>query len=450
MPNNQNDLLMTEGSVFKRILNFSLPLIFGNLLQQMYNAVDSVIVGNYVDSIALAAVGASTPLIALLIAFSQGAAIGSSVIVAQYLGARNSDGVHETVHTSLALSIILGLFLTICGVVLSRPLLLWMNTPADVLEEADIFLRLYSFGLLSSVVYNMAAGILNAYGKSLRALIYLAEAVAVNIVLDIVFIAWLGFGVEGAAIATCISQSFACASILRYLVITKDDYGVNLKEITIKKRMARLIIRTGLPAAIQNTVISFSNVLVQSAVNGFGAAAVAGFGAYMKIDGFNILPVISFSIAITTFVGQNYGAGKIERIKRGMRAVLAMGIIYCVITGVLLLKFSYSIMSFFSNDLEVMEFGHQAMLYFCPFYWLLAILQGLAGTIRGAGKSIPPMMILLVSLCLFRIFWVKFILPYFTDISGIYILYPVSWFVGTVLMIIYVWKVNWLKKCSDF
>ena len=208
--------------------------------------------------------------------------------------------------------------------------------------------------------------------------------------------------------------------------------------------MAARIITVGLPTGIQNMVISFSNVLVQSSVNGFGAAAMAGFGAYMKIDGFNILPVMSFSMAVTTFTGQNYGAGKIDRVKKGMWVTLAMGFVYTILTGVLLLTFADPLMRMFTKDASVIAFGKQAMRYFCPFYFLLSIMHGLAGTVRGTGKSVPPMVILLTSLCLFRIIWIQFVLPLFSTIDGVFVLYPVSWAFGTVLMILYTWKGKWL------
>ena len=224
------------------------------------------------------------------------------------------------------------------------------------------------------------------------------------------------------------------------------DYQISLKKIKIDKRMAVRIARIGLPTGIQNMVISFSNVLVQSSVNSFGAAAMAGFGAYMKIDGFNILPVLSFSMAVTTFTGQNYGAGKIERVKKGMWVTVAMGCVYTVVTGALLLTFADPLMGLFTDSREVIEHGKLAMKYFCPFYFLLSIMHSLAGTIRGAGKSIPPMMILLFAMCLFRIFWIEAILPVFGTLDGVYMLYPVSWAVGMILMILYAWKGKWLEK----
>lgn len=445
MNEKKNTVLMTEGGIFKNLLFFAAPLILGNLLQQMYNAVDSIIVGNYVGSNALAAVGAGASLIYLLIAFSLGASVGAGVIVSQYLGAKDKEGVHKAVHTAMTISIILGLILTAGGILFSRKLLVMMNTPAEILDDAACYLRIYSYGLIFNVVYNMAAGILNAAGNSRRSLMYLAAAAVVNIFMDLLLIAGLKIGVAGAAIATNFSQAISCILALWFLFRVPADYRISLKSLRIHKAMALRIIQIGLPTGIQNMVISFSNILIQASINQYGATAVAGFSAYLKIDGFNILPVLSFSMAITTFIGQNYGAGKYDRMKKGMWVTLLMGIVYTVFTGILLLTFSGQIMRLFSEDVGVIAYGQTAMRYFCPFYWILAILHSLAGTVRGTGKSIPPMVVLLVSLCLFRIVWIQLVLPYYTSIEGIFILYPVSWLVGAVLMILYTWKGKWIE-----
>lgn len=445
MNEKKNTVLMTEGGIFKNLLFFAAPLILGNLLQQMYNAVDSIIVGNYVGSNALAAVGAGASLIYLLIAFSLGASVGAGVIVSQYLGAKDKEGVHKAVHTAMTISIILGLILTAGGILFSRKLLVMMNTPAEILDDAACYLRIYSYGLIFNVVYNMAAGILNAAGNSRRSLMYLAAAAVVNIFMDLLLIAGLKIGVAGAAIATNFSQAISCILALWFLFRVPADYRISLKSLRIHKAMALRIIQIGLPTGIQNMVISFSNILIQASINQYGATAVAGFSAYLKIDGFNILPVLSFSMAITTFIGQNYGAGKYDRMKKGMWVTLLMGIVYTVLTGILLLTFSGQIMRLFSEDVGVIAYGQTAMRYFCPFYWILAILHSLAGTVRGTGKSIPPMVVLLVSLCLFRIVWIQLVLPYYTSIEGIFILYPISWLVGAVLMILYTWKGKWIE-----
>lgn len=436
--------LMTEGSIVRQIFFFAVPLILGNLLQQLYNTADSIIVGNFVGSNALAAVGSSTALINLLIAFSQGAAVGAGVVVSQYLGAKDKKNVHAGVHTSLAIALILGFVLTIGGIFATEPLLIWMHTPGEVFADSALYLRIYFGGVIFNVIYNMASGVLNAVGNSKRSLIYLGYASVTNIVLDLIFVGWFHMGVAGAAIATDISQLVSGVLAVAYLMRVQTDYRVELKKIRIQKKMAFWIIQIGLPAGIQNMVISLSNVLVQSSVNRFGADAMAGFGAYMKIDGFNILPVTSFSMAITTFVGQNYGAGKIDRVKRGMWVTLAMGFLYTVTTGVLLLVFSDPLMRMFTDNVTVIRYGELAMRYFCPFYFILSILHGLAGTIRGTGKTIPPMAVLLISLCLFRIAWIQFVLPMCDTINGVFVLYPISWMVGMILMILYTWKGRWL------
>lgn len=442
---NQPIAPMTEGSIFKSILFFSVPLILGNLLQQMYNAVDSIIVGNYVGRDALAAVGSSTSLIYLLIAFSQGAAVGAGVVVSQYLGAKDKKGVHASVHTALAISVILGLLLTVGGILFSRPLLIWMNTPSEILQESVTYLQIYSSGMVFNVVYNMAAGIMNAAGNSKRSLRYLAAASIVNVVLDLLLIAEFKMGVAGAAIATNISQVVSCVLAMLFLIEVPEPYQVNLKEIKIQKRIALQIIQIGLPTGFQNMVISLSNMLVQSSVNAFGAAAMAGFGVYMKIDGFNILPITSFSMAVTTFTGQNYGAGKYDRVKKGMLVTTVMGIVYTVALGSLLLAFSESAIRLFNQDATVITFGVIAMRYFCPFYLALSIMHALAGTVRGTGKSVPPMAIMILSLCVFRIGWIAFVMPHFGTIDGVFVLYPVSWVFGMILMALYTWKGKWFS-----
>lgn len=436
--------MMTEGSVVKNILFFSVPLILGNLLQQLYNTVDSIIVGNYVGSNALAAIGSSTSLVYLLIAFSQGVSVGAGVVISQRLGQKNKEGVQTSVHTALALAVILGIILTVGGILFSKEILLWMNTPEEVLTDAVTYLRLYSAGMVFNVVYNMAAGILNAAGNSKRSLGYLAIASVTNLILDLVFIVGMKTGIAGAAIATNIGQIVSCVLAIWFLVRTQTDYKVCLSKIKIHKATAGLIIKIGLPTGFQNMVISLSNILVQSSVNSFGANAMAGFGAYMKVDGFNVLPVTSFGMAATTFVGQNFGAGKLERVKRGMWITLGIGMIYTITTGILLLTFSETIMQLFSHDPAVIAYGRQAMRFFCPFYWVLSILHALSGTVRGTGKSMPPMIVLLISLCLFRVLWVQFVMPNIASIEGIFMLYPISWTIGSGLMILYTWKGQWL------
>lgn len=441
--------LMTEGTIWKKILIFAVPLIIGNLLQQMYSTIDSIIVGHYVGKSALAAVGSSTSIINLLIAFSQGASVGAGVVISQYMGARDKKSVHSAVHTAAAVAVLLGLFLTLAGVLMSGQLLVWMQTPDDVINDSTLYLRVYSAGLVFNVVYNMATGIMNAAGNSKRPLIYLGAASVTNIVLDMLFIAVGRMGVEGAAIATDVSQAVSCMLAMIYLFRVDADYRISPKDMHINGHMLSKIIKIGLPTGIQSMVISLSNIIIQSSINSFGSTQMAGFGAYMKVDGFNILPVLSISMAVTTFVGQNYGAGRIDRVKKGAAVTVVMGLIYTALTGILLLTFSEPIMRLFTDDADIIAAGELAMKYFCPYYMLLSILNVLAGTVRGAGKSVPPMVILLFAMCVFRVLWIKLVLPHYNTIDVVYMVYPVSWVIGAALMALYTWKGKWLPVKSE-
>lgn len=442
--NNKNTLLMTQGNIWKLLITFSIPLIIGNLLQQMYNTADSIIVGNFVGSNGLAAVGSGTALINLIIAFAQGAAVGAGVVVSQYIGADKKDKIKISVHTSICISIILGLILSLLGIFASPSLLIMMKTPKVVLKSSILYLQIYCGGLIFNVIYNMATGILNAAGNSKKPLVYLAIASFTNIILDLLFIKIFNLGVMGAAIATDISQAISCILAIGYLLKVKSDYKLYIKDLKINKETAVKIIKIGLPTAIQNMVISFSNVLVQSSVNAYGATAMAGYAAYLKIDGFNILPVLSISMAVTTFTGQNVGANRLDRVKKGMYSSLIMVLVYTVFIGAVLLIFSHQVLGLFTHSAQVIMYGQLAMKYFCPYYFLLGILNVFAGTVRGAGKGIPPMIILLFSMCIFRILWIKIALPFYSSIDGVFILYPISWLVGAILMILYTKFGKWL------
>ena len=443
MKKNKN---LTEGPIWKGILLFAIPLILGNLLQQLYNTADMVIVGRFVDSNALAAVGSSGTFIMRLISFCMGTSTGAGVVIAQYYGANHKERVQEAVHTTLALGIILGIVMSIVGVLISPTILKWMGTPDVVMPDADLYLRIYFIGLLPNVLYNMAAGVLNAVGNSKRSLLYLAISSVTNIVLDLVFVAGLKMGVAGVAIATDLSQVISCILIIRYLMKTEDIYKVFLKKVKCHWNMAKRIIGIGLPTGFQNMVISLSNVMIQAGINSFGEYAMAGTAAYMKVDGFNILPVTSLSLAATTFTGQNIGAGKLERVKIGLWVTLGMVMLYTLTSSFLIRTFANPILRIFTDDASVLEYGVLQAQYLCPLYFMIGIMHQLAGTIRGAGKSIPPMVIMLLSLCVFRVLWVKLAVPHFETIESVFVAYPISWTIGSIMMGMYVWKGKWLKK----
>ena len=429
---------MTEGSIVKNILFFAIPLILGNLLQQLYNTADSIIVGNFVGKNALAAVGSSTSVIYLLIAFSQGASVGAGVVVSQYLGARKKKETEDAVHTALAISVILGVILTIGGVLFSRRLLLWMHTPEEVFDGAVLYLQIYSGGLLFNVLYNMAAGILNAGGNSKRSLIYLAYASVTNIILDLVLIRGFGMGVEGAAIATDISQVVSSVLATGYLMRVKADYRVSLRKIKIHRQMAGRIVKIGLPTGIQNMVISLSNILVQSSVNGFGADAVAGFGAYLKIDGFNILPVMSISMAVTTFTGQNYGAKDEGRCKKIFRLGMLCSVISCGILSTIFVVFRSFFIGLFTSDPSVYHYAQLRFLIVLTFECLTSSYEISGGCLRGFGRSMTPAILTVFGSCVLRLIWLATVCNWFHDYKLLMAIYPISWVLtGTMVLVAY-------------
>ena len=438
--------MMTEGAIWKKILFFSIPLILGNLFQQLYNTVDSIIVGNFIGSNALAAVGSGGSFINLLIGFCVGASAGAGVVISQAYGAQDKERLYKAVHTTVAIAITAGIVVTIAGIVLAPVVHKVMGTPTEVYQDAVTYLRVYFGGMVFSVVYNMSAGILNAVGNSRRSLIYLMIAAFSNIFLDLFFVVVLKMGVVGVALATDISQFLSCVFIIGYLLKTNEIYKLKFKEIRFHRNLVTNIIKIGLPTGIQNIVIALSNVIIQSGINSFGAVVMAGFTSYVKIDGFNFLPVMSFSMAATTFTGQNIGAGKIDRVKKGMKVSLAMGMGYAMATGFLLYNIAPLAMGIFTQDPEVVECGVYLMKFFCPFYWILAFIHVMAGTIRGTGKTLPPMIIILVSLCLFRIDWIATVVPVIGELYGLIMVYPLSFVVGAILTILYSKFGKWLPK----
>ena len=438
--------MMTEGAIWKKILLFSIPLILGNLFQQLYNTVDSIIVGRFIGSNALAAVGSGSSFINLLIGFCVGASAGAGVVISQAYGAQDTDRVHKAVHTTIAIAIVSGVVVTITGIILAPVVHNVMGTPSEVYGEAVAYLRVYFGGMVFSVIYNLAAGILNAVGNSKRSLIYLMIAAFSNIFLDLLFVVVLKMGVVGVALATDISQFLSCVFIIGYLMKTNEVYRLKIKEIRFYDNLVSKIIKIGLPTGIQNIVIAISNVIIQSGINSFGPVVMAGFTSYVKIDGFNFLPLMSFSMAATTFTGQNIGAGKIDRVKKGMKVSLAMGMGYAMATGVLLFNIAPYAMGIFTSDPEVVACGAYLTRFFCPFYWILAFIHIMAGTIRGTGKTLPPMIIILVSLCLFRIIWIATVVPVIGELYGLVMVYPLSFAVGAVLTILYAKFGKWMPK----
>lgn len=436
---------MTEGNILKSIILYSIPLILGNFMQQLYNTFDSLIVGNYVGSSALAAVGAGGQISFFLVAFYLGASSGAGILISQYYGAKDDEKLHAVVHNMMGIGIVLGIVITIVGIIFCPTFLGWIGTPADMMPDAVTYLRIFFGGMLFQVVYNMLAAVLNAVGNSKRSLIYLIISSGFNIILDLLFVCVFKLGIAGAAWATIISQAVCCVLILKYLMGVEANYKVKLKDITLQSDYVKRIVKMGFPAAVQNAVIAFSSLLIQAGVNSYGTKAAAGFTAYMKVDGFDILPILSFSLAATTFVGQNVGAGNMKRAKKGAAIIIVINTIYTLIMTCVMTVFDSQIISLFSHDPEVIESGVMCIWALAPFYVLLGLIHSFAGAIRGTGNTVGPMVIILFSLCFYRVLWMMFARPYFSDIRGVYLTYPTSFVIGAVLMIgyavyLYVWK----------
>ena len=438
--------LMTEGVIWKELLLFSVPLLLGNLFQQLYNAVDSVVVGNYIGAQALAAVGSSAPVINLLVSFFMGLSVGAGVIISRYFGARNMESLQDSIHTSLALTMTAGIFMTLFGIIFSPTILRWIGTPSDVMSSSVLYLRIYFGGILSVTLYNMGSGILRAVGDSKNPLYFLIVSSITNILLDLLFVIVFDMGIAGVGWATLIAQTISAVLTLLLLIKTKQEYKVTLKKIRFHKDKLIEIIRLGLPSGIQNGVVSFSNVIVQSNINAFGSLAMAGCGAYTKIDGFAILPVMSYSMALTTFTGQNMGAKKYDRVKQGARSGIIMSLLTTIAISALLLIFGEQVLSIFSDNPKVISYGLYMMHVLAPFYIFLAISHAFNGIIRGAGITTIPMIVMITCWCGMRMTWILASVPIFHDIGVVFMGWPLTWAASALWLFLYYKKGNWMKR----
>lgn len=437
---------MTEGVIWKEILLFSIPLLLGNLFQQLYNAVDSVVVGNYIGAQALAAVGSSAPVINLLVSFFMGLAVGAGVIISRYFGARKKEELHIAVHTSLALTFAAGLVMTLIGVLISPYVLQWVGTPSDVMESSVLYLRIYFLGILSVMVYNMGSGILRAVGDSRNPLYFLIVSSVTNIILDMLFVIVFHMGIAGVGWATLIAQTISAVLTMLLLMRTKEEYQVKLKHIRFHKHMLYEIVRLGLPSGLQNAIVSFSNVIVQSNINAFGSLAMAGCGSYTKIDGFAILPVMSYSMALTTFTGQNMGAKKYDRVKQGAKTGILMSVITIICISALLLILGPNVLAIFSSDPTVINYGLYMMHVLAPGYIFLAISHAFNGIIRGAGITTVPMIVMVTCWCGLRMAWILTSVPLFHDIGVVFMGWPLTWIASALWLFLYYRKGSWMTR----
>lgn len=435
---------MTTGSIWKRMVSFAVPVFLGNLCQQLYNTVDSVIVGKFVGKQALAAVASSGNLIFMMTGFFMGLFIGAGIVIAQYFGARNYEKVRSAVHTDIAFALCCGVLLTLLGVFFTPTLLTWMRTPADVLSTSILYFRLYFLGSLATILYNAGMGILQAVGDSRSPLYYLVISSVVNVALDLLFVGAMDMGVAGAAVATVISQ--VVSAVLCIIKLTRSDgpYRLEIKRIGFDLPLLKKITSQGVPSGVQNSIIAIANVVVQSNINTFGSDAMAGCGSYSKVEGFVFLPITAFAMALTTFIGQNLGAGQFDRAKQGARIGILCSMAIAELIGVALFFLAPYAMRLFNDDPAVVAIGvrqsHIDALFFC----FLAFAHGVSAVLRGAGRAQVPMYTMLGCWCILRVSYITLALKVWPDIATIFWAYPITWSVSCVVFLIYYLKADWV------
>ncbi|WP_407925644.1 MATE family efflux transporter [Gemmiger gallinarum] len=424
---------LTEGSVARGMLVFAIPIFFSNLFQQLYNAVDSLIVGNFLGGNALAAVGSSGSLIFLLTGFVNGVSLGAGVLIARHYGAKDSEALKRTVHTTVALGIAASVALTVLGVILTPQILRWMGTPEDVFVNSVVYFRVYFLGSTAVVLYNIGASILQSVGNSRSPMYYLIAASLLNVVLDLLFVGVFHYGVGAAALATIISQAASAFLAFRKLTLSQEDYGVRWRQVRFHAATLRAVVAQGVPSGVQNSVISLANVIVQANINSFGAQAMAGCGAYSKIEGFAFLPVTCFSMALATFVSQNIGAAKLDRVRKGMRFGLITSPLLAEGIGLAIFGLAPLLIGAFNNEPDVVAFGVQQARTVALFYCLLAFSHCCAGILRGLGRPTVPMVVMLAVWCALRITYITVVLRLIPDIGVIFWAYPLTWSISSAL-----------------
>ena len=435
--------LMTEGSVWRHIVRFAMPVFWGNLFQQLYNVVDSLVVGNFLGSDALAAVGSSGSLIFLLVGLFSGIFTGASVVISRYFGAHDEGNMRVAIHTTVAFGLAAGVVLSVAGVFLTPAILRWMGTPESVLPNSIVYFRIYFSGVIFVVLYNTATGIFQAVGDSRHPLYYLIVSSSLNVVLDLLFVAGLGMGVDGAALATVLSQAASAVLGLRRLMNTTGAYRVWPRKVRFNLPMLRQVLTMGIPSGIQNSIIAIANVVVQSSINLYGAMAVAGCGAYSKIEGFDFLPISSFALALATFIGQNLGAKEYERARRGARFGVLASLLLSELIGGAIYLLAPALISLFNGDPQVVAYGALQARTVTLFYFLLAFSHCIAGVMRGAGRAVVPMVVMLVCWCVIRVAYITLVARDSGNIQMIFWAYPMTWTLSSIAFLIYYLKADW-------
>ena len=437
-------LLMTEGSISGKMIRFAAPVFIGNLFQQLYNVADALIVGNFVGNDALAAVSATGNLVFLLISFFVGVSIGAGVVISRYFGAREEEKMRLAIHTAVSFNLVTAALLTLAGTTLTPWLLRLMGTPEDVMELSVDYIRIFFAGSIGMVMYNSLCGIMRAVGDSRTPLYFLVISSLLNVVLDLFFVAVLSLSVVGAALATILSQLFSALLCAVRLMRTHDSHRLVLRELGFDREMLRLIVRYGLPTGMQNSVIAIANVVVQSHVNSFGTMAVAGCGAYSKIEGFAFLPITSFQMA--TFVGQNLGAREHDRARKGARFGILCSLVAAELVGMAIYFAAPYLLGAFTSEPEAIAFGVGRAKICSVFFFLLAASHCLSAVLRGAGKANIPMLAMLIFWCVVRVGFLSIAMPIRHSIDVVNWVYPLTWFLSTIFLIVYYFRADWIHS----
>ena len=435
------------GVIWKTLLSFFFPILLGTFFQQLYNTADAVIVGRFVGKQALAAVGgASSTLINLLVGLFVGVASGAAVIISQLYGARDVRGTQRAVHTTLAFALAGGFGLMILGWLISPGALRAMNTPADVLPYSVTYIRIYFLGIIANFIYNMGSGILRATGDSRRPLYFLMICCLLNIALDILLVVVIPLGVLGVALGTFLSQLVSAGLVLLSLTRTTQIYHLDLKKIAFDLPMLRRIVVIGIPAGLQSVMYSISNIIIQSSINTFGVDAAAAWTAYGKIDGFFWMIMSAFGVAITTFSGQNFGAGRYDRIHKSVLICIGMSAGTAVFLSTLLYFGGGVIYRLFTGDAAVIGQGMVVLRLLVPFYITYVAIEIISGAVRGAGDSIIPMIITCVGICVLRVAWIMLAVPVWKDIRTVCLSYPITWSITSIAFLVYYFHGGWLRR----
>ncbi len=427
---------MCSGPLFGKILSFSIPLMLSGILQLLFNAADIIVVGRFAGSTALAAVGSTSALINLLVNLFIGFSVGANVQVARYYGAKDEDGVSETVHSAILLSMICGVLLLVVGVTITKQILIWMDTPEDVLGQASLYLKIYFIGMPVTLLYNFGSSILRAVGDTKRPLYFLTFAGVINVVLNLIFVIGFHLGVAGVAIATVVSQTVSACLIIRCLTRMEGACRLDLHKLRFVKERTIRMVQIGLPAGLQGTVFSLSNVLIQSSVNSFGSIAMAGNTAAMNIEGFIYIAMNTFHQTAMSFSSQNLGAGKQERIHRVLFICIGMVTVVGLVMGLAAYGAGPLLLSIYSSDQEVKQYGLLRMSIICTTYFICGIMDTMVGALRGIGYSFMPMVVSLLGACGLRIVWIFTFFKWDRSLENLYISYPVSWIITAGVHII--------------